>query len=376
MTQENKDIRAQVCAAYSRTGSIEQTARMLNISPQLVKIMVPDPSSAVDQILDSLGVDVGDDKPQQSPLDVLASQCADKIPADPLDELVAKVLEDQTSHGFEATQCYEKAPFDTLPDGHMHTKKVVRNIPAAMVSLAKNMSEGTYVATQSHACFYHDGEVVTASSDNRNYHELLKALMNNDFSRAKDLAQLPLQLVGYSRGLLAVRRAEDNFAVTYAGHDLPSDVATEIIRAATSANEYELEKLSAFVIRLLQNPSYTAVRRAFAFIKAKDIKITNDGLLMCYKNVADDFKDIYSGTFDNSPGQLLQMNRWMVDDDHGKTCSSGLHVCSKSYLSHYGKGQRTVRCLVDPADIVSIPTDYNDAKMRCCRYYVLDEVKK
>ena len=30
---------------------------------------------------------------------------------------------------------------------------------------------------------------------------------------------------------------------------------------------------------------------------------------------------------------------------------------------------------IDPADVVSIPTDYNNAKGRCCKYTVMSEIK-
>lgn len=33
-------------------------------------------------------------------------------------------------------------------------------------------------------------------------------------------------------------------------------------------------------------------------------------------------------------------------------------------------------CKVNPADVVSIPTDYNDAKMRCCEYKVVREIEE
>jgi hypothetical protein len=42
-------------------------------------------------------------------------------------------------------------------------------------------------------------------------------------------------------------------------------------------------------------------------------------------------------------------------------------------LSSFG-GDRTVIVKINPADVVSIPSDYNDAKGRACRYEVVGEV--
>jgi hypothetical protein len=67
------------------------------------------------------------------------------------------------------------------------------------------------------------------------------------------------------------------------------------------------------------------------------------------------------------------MPRSKVDDDPESTCSTGLHVCSFEYLRSFG-GQRTMLCQVDPADVVSVPIDYQNTKVRVCRLTVVKEV--
>jgi hypothetical protein len=76
---------------------------------------------------------------------------------------------------------------------------------------------------------------------------------------------------------------------------------------------------------------------------------------------------------DNSVGMIVEMERNRVDDDKNVTCSTGLHFCGMSYLSHFG-GARTVIVKINPRDVVSIPTDYNEAKGRACRYEVIGEL--
>ena len=72
------------------------------------------------------------------------------------------------------------------------------------------------------------------------------------------------------------------------------------------------------------------------------------------------------------------MPRNEVEDNPEKTCSAGLHVCSYDYLDNYSSSEcdldRVVICEVDPQDVVSIPSDYNNAKMRVCKYKVIDEI--
>lgn len=44
-------------------------------------------------------------------------------------------------------------------------------------------------------------------------------------------------------------------------------------------------------------------------------------------------------------------------------------------LNHYGSssGTKIVKVKVHPKDVVSIPVDYNNAKMRTCGYEVIEE---
>ena len=70
---------------------------------------------------------------------------------------------------------------------------------------------------------------------------------------------------------------------------------------------------------------------------------------------------------------VVTMERNAVDDDKDRTCSSGLHFCSKDYLGHFG-GERIMILKINPRDVVSIPSDYNDSKGRACRYEVIGEL--
>lgn len=139
--------------------------------------------------------------------------------------------------------------------------------------------------------------------------------------------------------------------------------------------------LMLFANKLAANPSPRAVAELYEFLQAMDIAITDEGMVRCYKKVRGDYKDCYTGTYDNSVGATVEMPRHMVNDDSSVTCSHGLHVCSKAYLSHFG-GERVVSVDVDPADFVSIPHDYYSvdsnnivkAKARVCKYVVVADV--
>ena len=99
-----------------------------------------------------------------------------------------------------------------------------------------------------------------------------------------------------------------------------------------------------------------------------NLPITDDGHLLAYKSVTENFKDRHTGTIDNSPGRVVEMPREEVDSERDRTCSSGLHFCALHYLSTaYGYGGQVVILKINPRDVVSIPSDYNNSKQSVCR---------
>lgn len=141
---------------------------------------------------------------------------------------------------------------------------------------------------------------------------------------------------------------------------------------------FDSKPLIAFLKNLYNNPSKVAVKELYMFLEQSELPITSDGCFVAYKVIRKDYKDIHSGKFDNSVGKVCSMPRFEVDDVRTNTCSSGLHFCSRSYLSQFGSHRmsddRCVLVKINPADVVSIPSDYNNAKGRTCRYEVVGEV--
>jgi hypothetical protein len=137
-----------------------------------------------------------------------------------------------------------------------------------------------------------------------------------------------------------------------------------------------VDSIVRFWNRLRKNPLESARNELILFVQSNNICITEDGMLVLYKYVDEDFKDYYSRTYDNTPGRTVDMKREDVDKNRTNTCSKGLHVCSWQYLIGICTGKRIVEVFVDPVDVVSIPSDYNNSKMRCCKYEVIREITK
>ena len=163
------------------------------------------------------------------------------------------------------------------------------------------------------------------------------------------------------------------------GVEAPTVLGNKIIKFSNEGLPYE--PLVRFAERLQNNPSFRAVQELFTFLEKNDHPITENGCFIAYKRVRGSFKDIYSNTMDNSPGQVVTMPRNQVNEDSTQTCSYGLHVANWKYAhTQFASSDPTTDVMleveVDPADVVAIPTDYNNAKMRVCKYKVLGVVDK
>ena len=78
-----------------------------------------------------------------------------------------------------------------------------------------------------------------------------------------------------------------------------------------------------------------------------------------------------------SVGAVLEMPRNKVDDDKEIGCSYGFHAGTLDYASNFACGNdKLVLVEIDPADVVSIPTDCNFQKLRTCRYKVVSEFER
>lgn len=137
---------------------------------------------------------------------------------------------------------------------------------------------------------------------------------------------------------------------------------------------FSVKPMVNFIEKLMLNPSRRAVHDLYRFLEHGNMPLTPEGDFIAYKAIREDWKDIHSGTMDNSIGAVVKMSRNRVDENPNNTCSHGLHVCSFSYLPHFAHANgHIVEVAVNPADVVAIPADYNNTKMRVCQYTVLRE---
>ncbi len=238
----------------------------------------------------------------------------------------------------------------------------------------ETVEEFAYVITPMNVSFTFNGEAYSADMTTPDYQNIVAALIANDGAKAVSLLDLATSIDEFMQGHVSVSGG----VVRYRGLIIDGGMTNRIIDAMKAGDSAQVERLVTFFGNLINNPSKRAIDELYGFLEAADIELTDDGHFLAYKRVRDTFKDIHSNTMCNKPGTTVWMQRHEVNDNKDQTCSAGLHVCSKGYLPHFGNcaSSRTLLCKVNPRDVVSVPSDYNNTKLRCNEYLVLTEIDK
>ncbi|MFY0656195.1 MAG: hypothetical protein JXR12_05445 [Neptunomonas phycophila] len=215
-----------------------------------------------------------------------------------------------------------------------------------------------------------DGKVHTFDRTHPNYESIRDAVVGQDWQAVEENADYQKKFSKLTFGFFEITEYGEIF---HQGERMVDNELTDTI-LELHQKQIKPAAILKFMDRLKENPSLTSIESAIRFIVNNRLPIDKDGYLMCYKRVNNDFTDCYTSTMDNSVGQMVAMKRDQVTLNPNQSCAAGLHVCAESYLSSYHDGKKTVVCKVDPADIVSVPHDYNNAKMRVMRYEVIHEL--
>jgi len=238
----------------------------------------------------------------------------------------------------------------------------------------------------------------TVSKSHIAYNKLLNAIKSGDWETVQDIIEPKQVVLNFGQGNVSV----EGDKIFWKGREMHNALTKRMV--AMIQEDFPVEPLVAFMENLMENPSKRAVNELYGFLEKNTLPITSDGCFLAYKKVRQDYFDWHSGTVLNKPAvymtdedsvileesagknnevevdvvddvTVVSMERNLVDDDQNRTCSTGLHFCSKDYLSVFG-GERIVILKINPRDVVSIPNDYNDSKGRCARYEIVDEIDK
>ncbi len=223
--------------------------------------------------------------------------------------------------------------------------------------------------TNSLALFPQGQAPILIDSSHINFKAVVEAIKNKDWDHALEMASVNCYVTTISHGNVQV---SEN-GVLYRGAPLTGYLADKLTGFFNAG--LPIEHYCKFVDNLMANPSMTSRNELYLFLEAADLPITEDGCFLAYKAVTKDFRDKHSGQFDNSPGVTQEMQRRDVDDNRDRTCSYGFHAAAYQYAKNFMcSGDKLVAVKINPADVVSVPSDYNNQKLRTCKYTVAFEI--
>lgn len=236
----------------------------------------------------------------------------------------------------------------------------------------------------------------TISKSHVNYERVLDAIRNKDWDALKKIVDPEKVVLEFGKGRVSIQGEK----IFWDGEELHNALGNRLV--AMVRDGFPVEPLINFMENLDQNPSFRAVNELYGFLENNSLPITPDGHFLAYKKVRANFLDVHSETVPNKVASafteeekaamplivgarkevkvsiennntVIEMARNKVDDNKNNTCSYGLHFCSQEYLKSF-PGEHVMILKINPRDVVSIPTDYNNSKGRASRYEIIGEL--
>lgn len=233
------------------------------------------------------------------------------------------------------------------------------------------------IVTSQRISMVFDGRPQTISADHPNFESLKDKILSKDYTD-DDIETLIRPSAAVERevknsgGKISKFLTIDEYdIIRFKDETIPDVLQRKLLDHIAKGNE--VKGFCLFIENLMQNPLRSAVDELYLFMESGNLPITKDGHFLAYKRVTANYTDCHTGTMDNSVGKTVSMPRELVDTDRHNTCSSGLHFCSYGYLASFG-GAKTVVVKINPADVVSIPSDYRNTKGRTWKYEVVADV--
>ena len=237
---------------------------------------------------------------------------------------------------------------------------------------------------------FDDGSVHTIGSDNPDYGKVIAGLVPTQTLTDEELLQIiaPFELIYKKLTKLSERVSRKGMKLYFDGDQAAHRLAQHILTIMDGgADDVEVQAWLKFWEKAATNPSLKSQDELFIFIEKHGLSITADGDAVLYKGVLANGTSMHAGpgivdgveyeyaNLPNHVGAVVEIPRSNVDDNRGIACSKGLHVGDFTYPTQYlgSSAPRLLNVVVNPRDVVSVPFDENDRKIRVCRYVVASE---
>ncbi|UVG35220.1 rIIB-like protein [Microbacterium phage Cece] len=237
---------------------------------------------------------------------------------------------------------------------------------------------------------FSDGETRAIGSDNPNYEKVVAGLLEKSLNEDQVLDLIaPFEAMYRTLTQLSERVSRKGNKLLFDGDVAHSVLTDHILKIMNEgSDEAGWKAYIKFWEKLATNPSKQSQEHLFHFIKQNGLTVTPDGDVVFYKGVEKSGLSNRAGyaivngvEFDNkhipnAVGDIIEIPRSMVDDNRGVACSVGLHVGAFSYANTFpSSGNILFTVVVNPRDVVSVPSDHSDRKVRVSRYRIVEENK-
>lgn len=247
--------------------------------------------------------------------------------------------------------------------------------------------------------FTPSGPPIVATGEHPSFAELLSgASAGEPIDDLRNLADLT-NAVAQQFDSLSERITVAHGRVFFDGDEVNSTITQQIVRCLNDPSVGDWKPLVLFMENVAANPNEHSREQLFDWLRDRKFTITTNGCFIAYKGVCsrnegvgsrnEDAEDSYpyesqssgtaivngkrfTGRIPNAAGATVEMPRSDVQHAPSRGCSTGLHVGTYEYAQSYANGA-LLTVIVNPRDVVSVPTDCGAQKMRVCRYIVSDD---
>lgn len=237
-----------------------------------------------------------------------------------------------------------------------------------------------------------DGQMYSATNAHPSWDKIVAGAIKEDPSITKlfDIGAVAAEF--FER--LSDRVTIAGGAVYFDNEEMSGALEEQIVRFVENGQDSDWQALVKFYEKLMTNLEPHTREQLFRWLQQQQITITEDGDFVAFKGVrtvagkgtevsyesisrgkAIVDGQVYEGAIPNWIGAIVEMPRGEVQHDPSVGCHTGLHAGTWDYASNFARGA-TLRVSINPRDVVSVPTDCNDAKLRVCRYTVLEVTEK
>jgi hypothetical protein len=236
---------------------------------------------------------------------------------------------------------------------------------------------------------YGSGDTATIPETHPRFDELVTLLLSG--AEDEEVSDLVDVMLAVSKRLeqLSERVSIRGRQVLFDGDALRGELADVLVELFEAGNPESLRPVVNFLEKASTNPSNKSIDDLYRWITKGDLLIHEDGDFLAYKGTRTDDEGLrtsisagtafvngeqFEGYIPNPDGAVVTMPRSNVDDNENEACSTGLHAGTASYAFRFANDD-TILVKINPRDVVSVPNDSSNQKLRVCRYVVQEVVE-